>query len=129
MNKCKITVLKTTFERELAEEYGGASLGVCPCESAPGGHHIPEGGEGHCPMHKEGDVFHADYRMPEGFCNEAWKAFSHYVFALAHDSGRNGGLFFTGRWIRKPGVAICTCNDGLRPVFFKIEQTDEPVLK
>ena len=130
MNKCKITVLKTTFERELAEEYGGAGLGVC-ChrEGDPAsGFYIPENSEGHCPVHKEGEVFYADYRMPEGFCNEAWKAFSHYVFALAHDSGRNDGLFFTGRWIRKPGVAICTCNDGLRPVFFKIEQTDEKVL-
>ena len=28
-------------------------------------------------------------------------------------------------WIRKPGVAICSCNDGLRPVIFKLEATDE----
>lgn len=25
----------------------------------------------------------------------------------------------------KPGVAICSCNDGLRPVIFKIEATNE----
>ena len=30
-----------------------------------------------------------------------------------------------GDWIRKPGVAICSCNDGLRPVIFKLEATGE----
>ena len=34
-------------------------------------------------------------------------------------------LFYFGDWIRKPGVAICSCNDGLRPVIFKLEATDE----
>ena len=28
-------------------------------------------------------------------------------------------------WITKEGVAICSCNDGLRPVIMKIERTDE----
>ena len=28
-------------------------------------------------------------------------------------------------WISKPGMAICSCNDGLRPVIFKLEATDE----
>ena len=35
------------------------------------------------------------------------------------------GLFYYGDWIRRPGVAICSCNDGLRPVIFKLEATDE----
>ncbi|MEG1644068.1 MAG: TIGR04076 family protein [Bacteroidales bacterium] len=34
-------------------------------------------------------------------------------------------LFYYGDWIRKPGVAICSCNDGLRPVIFRVETTDE----
>ena len=34
-------------------------------------------------------------------------------------------LFYYGDWIRKPGVAICSCNDGLRPVIMKLEATDE----
>ena len=45
------------------------------------------------------------------------------AFALAHGAGE--GLFYYGDWIRKPGVAICSCNDGLRPVIFKLEATDE----
>lgn len=105
MNRVKITVLKKTFDQELADEYGANGLGPCP-------------------MLRQGDVFFADYAKPDGFCDEAWKAIYQYVFALAHDSGKE--LFYYGDWIRKPGVAICSCNDGIRPVIFKLEATDEP---
>lgn len=104
MNKVKITVLKTTLDKELAAEYGAEGLTACP-------------------MMKEGQVFYADYAKPEGLCDEAWKAIYQYVFALAHGSGKE--LFYYGDWIRKPGVAICSCNDGLRPVIFKLEATDQ----
>ena len=60
----------------------------------------------------------------EGLCDEAWKAIYQYAFALAHGAG-NETLYF-GDWIRVPGVAICSCNDGLRPVIFKLEATKEP---
>ena len=30
MNKCKLTILKTTFDEELAKEYGAPGLGPCP---------------------------------------------------------------------------------------------------
>ena len=104
MNKCKITVLKKTFQPDLAEEYGARGLGPCP-------------------MLREGQVFYADYAKPDGLCDEAWKAIYQYVFALAHGAGE--GLFYYGDWIRRPGVAICSCNDGLRPVIFKLETTEE----
>ena len=32
---------------------------------------------------------------------------------------------YYGDWIKKPGVAIVSCNDGLRPVIMKLEATDE----
>ncbi len=32
---------------------------------------------------------------------------------------------YYGDWIKKPGVAIVSCNDGLRPVIMKLETTDE----
>ena len=104
MKKVKITVLKTTLDKELAAEYGIEGLTACP-------------------MLQAGQVFYADYAKPEGLCDEAWKAIYQYVFALAHGAGE--GLFYYGDWIRKPGVAICSCNDGLRPVIFKLEATDE----
>ena len=103
MKKVKITILKTTLNEELAREYGAIGIKACP-------------------MMKEGDVFMADYAKPEGFCDEAWKAIYQYVFALAHGAGSD--LFYYGDWIRKPGVAIVSCNDGLRPVIMKLEATD-----
>lgn len=104
MKKVKITVLKTTLDEALAREYGVEGLTACP-------------------MMREGQVFYADYAKPEGLCDEAWKAIYQYVFALAHGAG--SGVFYYGDWIREPGVAICCCNDGLRPVIFKLEATDE----
>ena len=50
-----------------------------------------------------------------------WKAVYQYVFALSHGAG----VFYYGDWIDREGVAICSCNDGLRPVIMKIERTDE----
>ena len=55
MKKVKITVLKTTFDEELAREYGAEGLAACP-------------------MLREGQIFYADYAKPAGFCDEAWKA-------------------------------------------------------
>lgn len=103
MNKVKITVLKTTLDKELALEYCSPDITACP-------------------MMSEGQVFFADYSKPEGFCDEAWKAIYQYVFALAHGAGQEP--FYYGDWIKVPGVAICSCNDGIRPVIFKLEKTD-----
>lgn len=104
MKRVKITVLKTTFNKELAREYGVDGMTACP-------------------MFKEGQVFYADYAKPENFCDEAWKAIYQYAFALAHGAGND--VFYFGDWIREPGVAICSCNDGLRPVIFKLEATEK----
>lgn len=104
MKKVRITILKTTLDTELAQEYGIKNLGPCP-------------------LMKTGQVFLADYAKPAGFCDEAWKAIYQYVFALAHGAGKE--LFYYGDWIDKPNVAICSCNDGLRPVIMKLEATEE----
>ncbi len=105
MKKCKITVLKTTLQEDLAREYGIKGPSICP-------------------LMKEGQVFYADYAKPEGFCDEAWKAIYQYVFALAN--GSNGWYF--DDWMdtaKHPGIAIVSCNDGLRPVIIKIERIEE----
>lgn len=99
MRKCKITVLKTTFDKELAEEYGVEGFGPCP-------------------FMKPGTEFVTDSRKPDGLCDEAWSGMHQYVFALTHGTDVS---FFSNDWIRKNDVAICSCNDGLRPVIFKIE--------
>ena len=103
MKKVKITVLKTTLDEQLAREYGAEGLTACP-------------------MLKEGQVFYADYAKPEGFCDEAWKAIYQYAFALSHGAGKEAFYYETGIENRE---RICSCNDGLRPVIFKLEATDE----
>ena len=102
MKKVKITILKTTLDKELAAEYGIDGLTACP-------------------MMKAGDVFYADYAKPQGFCDEAWKAIYQYVFALACGVRE----FYGGGWMKEPGKVITCCNDGLRPVYFKLEATDD----
>lgn len=105
MYKVKIMVLRKTLQQDLANEYGIEGFTKCP-------------------MLQEGQVFYSSYAKPEGFCDEAWKAIYQYVFALAHMGKGSKELWYFKDWIRKPGVAICSCNDGLRPVLFKLEATD-----
>ena len=77
MKKVKITILKTTFQEDLAKEYGVDGLSTCP-------------------LMKEGEV-------------------------LAHGASE---IWYYEDWIKTPGVAIVSCNDGLRPVIMKLEATD-----
>lgn len=104
MKKVKITVLRTTFNEDFVRDYGMA--GIRPCS-----------------VMKEGQVFYAELGKPEGFCDGAWRTIHQYVFALANGAQH----FYFNDWVRQPGVAITCCNDGLRPVFFKLEATDEEV--
>ncbi len=53
MKKVKITVLKTTLDKELAAEYGVEGLGPCP-------------------MLREGQVFYADYGRPSTNMCSPW---------------------------------------------------------
>jgi uncharacterized repeat protein (TIGR04076 family) len=100
MRKCKITVIKKTFNEDLAKEYARPLLGLCE-------------------RHQVGQVFYADWQKPDGLCDEAWKAMHHYVMALAHGAH----VFYDGDWV-KENLAICSCNDGIRPVIFKIEPVE-----
>lgn len=99
LNKVKITVIKKTIMEDLVEEYGGVALGICT-------------------LHEEGQVYicNEGWQKPDGLCDNAWKSMMEYVMALAH-----GGKNFYGGWINNENVAIISCNDGLRPVIFKIE--------
>jgi TIGR04076 family protein len=95
-NRCRITVLKITNNKELAMEYG----------------HKGEP----CPVFQEGQVFHTKgifgNDIPGGFCHMAWQALFMPVNVLA------GG----GRVLGQDDVHIACCTDGLRPVVFKIER-------
>lgn len=101
MNVVKITVLARDLREDLVRDYGAAGLGRCP-------------------EFEVGQEFLVTTTgKPDGFCSEAWDCIEHYVFALLHGADQP---FFDGGWIRQPGLAINTCNDGLRPVTFRIER-------
>ena len=84
---------------------------------------------GPCPFFKPGDTFLLKrtpqqddfYRLMEGkFCGEAWDAVSRYVYTALQ-----GGSIMKG-WTNDDRMMIACCNDGTRPVIFKIERIDIP---
>lgn len=50
-------------------------------------------------------------------CDKAWKSMMEYVMTLAH----GGQQFYDNEWLNDPNLAVVSCNDGIRPVIFKIE--------
>ncbi len=52
------------------------------------------------------------------FCSEAWDAISRYIYTALQ-----GGSIMHG-WTKDDRVMIACCNDGTRPVIFKIERID-----
>ncbi len=106
MPDCRITVLKKYYDAELAKEY------------------VRDGDVGPCPAFEVGQTFTmgaaGKNEKPEGFCQEAWDCIGKYAFAFAH----GGGAMFQGVWMKDERVMIATCNDGVRPVAFKLERID-----
>lgn len=109
--ECKITVLETTCFPELQEKF------------------LADPKSGPCRFFKPGDTFvlgngpqKDDYfRMMNGkFCSEAWDAISRYVYTALQ-----GGSIMKG-WTNDDRMMIACCNDGTRPVIFKIERIDIP---
>jgi uncharacterized repeat protein (TIGR04076 family) len=93
----KITVIKKLETGKIFEEYA------------------VEEAQPRCNAVKEGDVFISrEMGIPEGFCNWAWSDIQRDVVHLAL-----GGDF---PWIKKKGVMISCCTDGLRPVVFRLER-------
>ena len=54
------------------------------------------------------------------FCGEAWDAISRYVYTALQ-----GGSIMHN-WTNDERMMIACCNDGTRPVIFKIERIDIP---
>ena len=106
-HKCKITVLKKECYKELQREY------LVDPQSGP------------CPFFHEGQQFLIDAKNYEtindgNFCMEAWDAINRYVYTAIQ-----GGSIMKG-WTNDDRLMIACCNDGTRPVIFKIERIDLP---
>jgi uncharacterized repeat protein (TIGR04076 family) len=99
MAKCRITVLRRGFDKDLIHEFVKDPEGFVPCEKFG-----------------DGQVFILDnaLEMPEGFCSWAWGDLRGDVLALA-----TGSNF---PWMKQPGTSIMACSDCFRPVVFKLER-------
>ncbi len=104
-HKVKITVLKREFNRELAEKYL-ADPNVGPCQVFKDGQEFIVDGDGFFKM------------LGGNFCSEAWDCISRYVYAALQ-----GGSIMRG-WTNDEKMMITCCNDGVRPVVFKLERID-----
>ena len=96
MKKCRITVVKKVWHKDLSVKYENPNYA---CDMA------------------EGEVFEVtDCVKPNGFCDSAWVTLYPYVFALA-----NGAEDLYDGWMIKKRSAMVSCSDGFRPVSFLIE--------
>lgn len=103
--KCKITVLKREYNQELADRYL-ANPHVGPCKLFRDGQEIIVDSDGFWKM------------LHGNFCSEAWDSISRYVYAAIQ-----GGSIMRG-WTKDENVMITCCNDGVRPVIFKLERVE-----
>jgi uncharacterized repeat protein (TIGR04076 family) len=76
----------------------------------------PAGPFGGCEDFEEGQEFilDEDILVPDGFCQSAWNTIYGTIRTLAF----GGDL----PWYKEKGVAVVCCDDGLRPVVFKLER-------
>ena len=105
-HRVKITVLDKKCYPELQEKY------------------LKDPKSGPCPFFQVGQEFMVDSKsyqsMLEGkFCMEAWDAIHRYVYTAIQ-----GGSIMDG-WTNDEKMMIACCNDGTRPVIFKIVRFDE----
>ncbi len=110
-HECRITVLEKKCFTEYQEKYlADPKSGPCPFFSV--------GDEFVLKRTPERDDF---YHLMNGrFCGEAWDAISRYVYTALQ-----GGSIMHG-WTNDDRVMIACCNDGTRPVIFRIERIDIP---
>ena len=101
MKKVRITVLRKQLYRDLAREYLTDSRDI------------------ECDFFAEGDSFlyTGGAVMPEGFCPWAWVDIYRSVSALA-----NGAT--CAPYMKRDGVTLACCTDGMRPVTFLLEAVD-----
>jgi len=98
-------VLRREYFQDLADEY--------PADPSVG----------KCDLFEDGQEFIVDGRtfwfmMDGNFCAEAWDSISRYVYAALQ-----GGSIMKG-WTYDEKKMIACCNDGTRPVIFKLERID-----
>lgn len=112
--KCKVEVIDKKLFPDLQEQYlADAKSGPCPFYEI-GDTTVFEryGGE---------DTFWTQARGAH--CSEAWDCISRYIYTALQ-----GGSVMRG-WTNDEHMMIACCNDGTRPVIFKIQRLDYKVVR
>ena len=69
---------------------------------------------GECTIHQIGQEYLVhEGEMPDGFCSGSWAAIYPHVRMLLMGGNMPG---------TESGIVLAACNDGLRPVVYKIER-------
>lgn len=113
-HKCRVEVIDKKLFPDFQERYlADPRSGVCPFYEV-GDVTIFEryGGE---------DTFWTEAKGAH--CAEAWDCISRYIYTALQ-----GGSIMRG-WTNDERMMIACCNDGTRPVIFKIERQDYKVVK
>lgn len=112
-HKCKVTVIEKKLFPDLQEKY------------------LADPKSGACDFYHVGDEFmFRRYGQKDDFwhmghetqCSEAWDCISRYIYTALQ-----GGSIMRG-WTNDERMMIACCNDGTRPVVFRIERIDYKVL-
>ncbi len=131
LHKVKVTVIDKKCFVDLQEQYcHDPQSGPCPCYQV-GDEFIFERYGGRDDYWHGGlntlvkttgnpETIAGGSKMP--FCSEVWDAISRYIYA-----GLQGGSIMKG-WMKEENTMITCCNDGTRPVIFKIERLDYKAL-
>lgn len=114
-HKCKVTVIDKKLFPDLQKEYlADPESGPCPCFEV-GQEYLFEREPG------KDDFYHFGRELNPPFpCAEAWDAISRYIYTALV-----GGAIMKN-WTNDERIMIACCNDGTRPVVFKIERIDVP---
>ena len=111
--KCKLTVIDKKVFDDLQEKYlEDPKSGACPFYEV-GAEYIFE-------RYGDEDTFWTQGKGAH--CSEAWDCFSRYVYTALQ-----GGSIMRG-WTNDEHMMIACCNDGTRPVIFRIERLDYKVV-
>lgn len=111
--KCKLTVIDKKVFPDLQEKFlADPNSGACPFYEV-GTEYLFE-------RYGDEDTFWTQGKGAH--CSEAWDCFSRYVYTALQ-----GGSIMRG-WTNDEHIMIACCNDGTRPVIFKLERLDYKVV-
>ncbi len=100
-HKCKVTVVKKSFNKEIVDNYVKKPDNFTICDIVEDNQEF---------------IVSNPYEMPENICPSAWADIRPYIIAIA-----SGGEF---DFLNNPQSSLASCTDLFRPVIFNIERIE-----